>query len=168
VSDLLFLDIDGVLNDHTKLPSGYCGINPAMAVRLNTILDALPGLRIVVSSAWRYIMLRGEMTLQGFEYLLLIHGVKCRGRIIGHTLPDGPIEDEPNHHDPEVWRRAGLLWRAQQIRAFVDQAKPARWCVLDDLPIGVENLVQTNGDVGLTDGDVARVIRYFEGTNNVN
>lgn len=155
---LLFLDIDGVLNDHAKLESGYCGIRHDKASLLNRILDAVPDVQLVISSAWRYLTFRGDMTVKGFEYLLLVHGVKCFGRVHGTTAPDGAIENEPNHHDPEAWRTAGLKWRANQIRDYLSAHGVDSYAVLDDLPIAVDRLMQTDGATGLTDADVAKVI----------
>lgn len=71
---ILFLDIDGVLNNHEKLESGYCGISQPQAHHLNLILDTFPDLKLVISSAWRYMTFRGDMTLRGFEMLLQICG----------------------------------------------------------------------------------------------
>ena len=163
---LIFLDIDGVLNGHEKLETGYCGICPQRASRFNRLLDAVPDAQIVVSSAWRYIMLKGGMTLQGFEQMLLICGVKCYGRLVGHTCPDGEICDEPPHDDVETWRRIGLEMRSRQIERYVARYKPERYIVLDDLPlVGVENFVQTDSTLGLTDADVERAIGLLTGSS---
>lgn len=48
---VLFLDIDGVLNSHTKLANGYCGIEPKQVEMLNCLLDDIPDLKLVISSA---------------------------------------------------------------------------------------------------------------------
>lgn len=158
---IIFLDIDGVLNDHTKLPSGYCGIQLPQAQRFNRILAAVPEAKIVISSAWRYLILRGDMTIKGFELMLLIHGVLCYGRILGHTAADGEICDEPDHHDRESWERIGLQMRAGQIARAVEELRPSRYVVLDDLPLDVPNLVRTDGGTGLTEADAARAIQLF-------
>lgn len=154
---ILFLDIDGVLNDHRKLASGYCGIQPAQVSHLNTILDAVPDCRLVISSAWRYQVTEGWMTLRGFEVLLLVHGIKCHGRVIGTTERD-PVPEEPDHMDTATWNRLGLMWRARQIEAYLDEGSDGNFAVLDDLPLDVPCLVQTDGSVGLTADDAAKVI----------
>jgi len=64
---LLFLDIDGVLNDHAKLESGYCGIRHDKASLLNRILDAVPDVQLVISSAWRYLTVRSLIGLSEME-----------------------------------------------------------------------------------------------------
>lgn len=48
---VLFLDIDGVLNSNE---SGL-EFDPACVSHLNDILAAIPGLKIVISSSWRFI-----------------------------------------------------------------------------------------------------------------
>lgn len=160
---VLFLDMDGVLNDHTPLASRYCGTNPRCVAALNHVLDEIPSLKIVVSSAWRYMILKEQMTLAGFEMLLLTHGVKCFERIIGHTAADGRIEDEPHHHDePERWIAAGLKWRRKQIYDWVDQHQPTHWVVVDDLPLDMPELIQTDGRRGLTSWEAAYIVNAFK------
>lgn len=39
IMKLLFLDIDGVLNDHSKFSNNYCGIKQECVDNLNIILD---------------------------------------------------------------------------------------------------------------------------------
>lgn len=163
---LIFLDIDGVLNDHSQLPSGYCGIRRESVEHLNHILDSVPDAKIMISSAWRYMILRGDMTVKGFEYLLLVHGVKCRNRIEGHTGADGSIEDEPNHFDVDAWKIAGLRWRADQIVEEVCYWEPKAYAVIDDLPLSVPNLVQTDGKIGLTREHADRVIELLTTPTN--
>ena len=77
---ILFLDCDGVLNSKRKFPTGYFGIDPAGMFFLNHILDETKA-QVVISSAWRYLVLGGSMTLEGMEYLFRTHGFG--GKIIG-------------------------------------------------------------------------------------
>lgn len=166
---LLFLDFDGVMNDHTKLPSGYSGIQHDKVPHLNKILDSVPDVQIVVSSAWRYHILNGEMTLTGFMGMLLVHGIKCRDRLYGHTKADGElIQDEPGNFDVEAWSRAGLKWRASQIQDFITEFMRTEghfpeFAVLDDLPIDVGHLVQTDPAIGITEEHADRVIAILQG-----
>lgn len=155
---LLFLDIDGVLNGHEALESGYCGISHERASILNRVLSAVPDVQIVVSSAWRYMILEGAMTLKGFSYVLSMHGVLAYGRMHGHTDADVHPDEQPDHFDRETWKRLGLTWRAEQIRSYLSRHPVERWAVIDDLPLEIENLVQTDGNVGLTDADAERLI----------
>ena len=160
---VIFLDIDGVLNSHKRLASGYCGIQQENAIHLNAILDALPDVQLVISSAWRYSILRGEMTIKGFEHMLLVHGIKCLNRIHGHTVSDGSVVEEPDHFDVEAWKVVGLYGRTQQILRYAELHGIERYVVLDDLDLeGLPTLVQTHGDVGLTAAHAVETIRLLE------
>lgn len=158
---VLFLDIDGVLNPHERMATGYCGICRERAGHLNRILATVPDAHIVISSAWRYMILNGSMTLRGFEFLLLIHGVCCHGRLHGHTCADGDICEEPPHDDMEAWREIGLAMRAGQISRYVAEHGVVRFAVLDDLPIDVPNLVLTQSGIGLTAAEADKVIELL-------
>lgn len=162
----LFLDIDGVLNGHEPLASGYAGICRERAAHLNAILDSSTDVRIVITSAWRYMILNGNMTLKGFEYLLLVSGVRCLGRIHGHTCADGDVCDEPPHDDVETWSRIGLQMRAGQIQRYIEQHGVTQFVVLDDLPLDVPNLVLTERHVGLTADHVANVVAMLNGSHS--
>ncbi len=153
---ILFLDIDGVLNDHSQMENNYCGTNSKCVSCFNRVLDAIPECKLVISSAWRYSILRGELTVKGFELLLLTHGVKCFNRVVDHTEADGPIEEEPCHTtEQDKWREAGLKWRANQIKKWVQEHKPQDWIAVDDLDLNLDpfNFHRTNGDTGLTQTD---------------
>lgn len=158
---ILFLDIDGVLNTHTALPSGYCGIDRERARILNWILFEVPELKLVISSAWRYMMIRGDMTLKGFEYLLLVHGIACHDRLHGRTDADPVVE--PCHFDAEAWRTSGLKWRASQINNYVRRHGIMRYAVVDDLDLQVSNFVRIDDAVGLSQHDAVRVIEMLKG-----
>lgn len=84
---LLFLDLDGPLNAHSRASNGYCGTLPHLVTRLNRLIRETDCL-IVVTSAWRYLVYGGYMTVVGFENLLLTHGFDCRNRIAGITRMD--------------------------------------------------------------------------------
>ena len=154
---LLFLDIDGVLNGHEKLPgSVYCGIRPDQMAQLNRII-AETGCRLVISSAWRYMVLGGQMTEKGFQHLLQTHGLVCpEGEqvVVGTTVADEEIDD-----------------RGAQILSCV-AGWPSRlmgWAVVDDDPMGMVlghhewRLVRTRGDVGLTAEGADRAIEILNG-----
>jgi hypothetical protein len=157
---ILFLDIDGVLNDHRKWASKYSPILFENVVHLNTILGRVPEVRIVLSSAWRYVF----NTVPTIETLLMCHGCDCCGRVLGATCSDEEINagPMPAFDDPERWRSLGLTWRADQIERFVEQHNPEEFVVLDDLPLQVPNLVQTLPNVGLTAADAITAISILQ------
>lgn len=157
---ILFLDIDGVLNSHVRLASGYCGIERNKAIMLNWILDAVP-VKLVISSAWRYLMLRGDMTLKGFEYLLLVHGINCKDRLHGYTMADPEVMLEPSHFDADEWHRRGLLWRPMQIQEYVDRHHITKWVAVDDLDLQMPNFVRV-GASGLEWEDAKRLVTLLK------
>ncbi len=84
----LFLDVDGCMNEHEGSEDDVkCNTFHRDKVnRLNRILR-MTGAKIVLSSAWRYIILRGEANLAGMDWLLRSHGILC-DRLFGHTRED--------------------------------------------------------------------------------
>lgn len=159
---VLFLDCDGVINDHIAHSNGYCGTNPECVRRLNRILNNTSA-GIVVSSAWRYLVHSGSMTLLGFESLLKSHGVDCHGRVIGLTCPDEELSP-----------------RGSQIRHWLNEHGGRDYVVLDDggehpdgswYDMGIDEallcVVWTDGTVGLTDADADRAIAMLGGEEGV-
>lgn len=149
---VLFLDIDGVLNDH----SDYV-IQPEPVRNLNRVI-AKTNCVIVLSSAWRYMIHGGAMTIKGFEYLLRSHGIQvAEGRLVGLTGRDEDFEAEP-----DGW--TDIRVRGRQIAAWrLGHPVDARWVAVDDLPIGVDqdHLVLTDGSKGLTLTDAERLIEIL-------
>ena len=143
---IIFLDLDGVLNDHKRLNNGYCGIKKENVDIFNYLLTEVPDAKIVISSAWRYMICQDAMTLLGFEYLLLSHGVQCRKKIVGFTVRDERITERKN-----------------QILHWVESNHIDNYVVLDDLDLQMENHVQTNYSVGLSFNEVDKAIKMLEG-----
>ena len=157
---LIFLDIDGVLNghnfdDHPSVLSNT--IDRECVEALNRLIVAVDP-DIVLSSAWRYMIHGGAMTLKGFEYLLRTHGVMANDRLIGLTLTD-----------------ATYPTRGEQIQAWLDEFGSRPYVVLDDggckpgtdewwdMGLPIHPVVWTRGNVGLTDFEVAKAIETLRG-----
>lgn len=163
---VLFLDVDGVLNDHTWLPEVLCGqIHGDCVFELNRVLRATDA-RIVVSSAWRYLIYRGEMSLQGLEWLLRSHGVLA-GRLVGITRPDTMVRG-PYSGKPCEWPLTDE--RGQQIADWLkgrraEDVPVSRYAVVDDLDPGItacgHPLVRTDGRRGLTPADADRLVELL-------
>lgn len=143
---LVVCDIDGVLNRHSfNEDSQSSSIDPACVHRLNRILIET-GAKIVLSSAWRYMIIGGAMTLSGFDYLLRTHGV-LSGRLIGHTPSDELISD-----------------RGLQIESWLQANNfEGRYVVIDDMEIRLHPFVRCDGEVGLTDEGVEKAISILNG-----
>jgi hypothetical protein len=139
---LVFLDIDGVLNSHRDVQeNGIKSINRTCMSFLNQIIGET-GAQLVISSAWRYMILGGAMTLDGFRYMLQTYGLRSDAVLHGHTASDEAI--------PE---------RGDQILSYVLNAGPrgtvCGWVVLDDgSPTLAPSLYDRCGDRWLViDGD---------------
>jgi hypothetical protein len=159
---LLFLDIDGVLNVHESDPEVLCGqIHKDKVALLNRVLRETDA-RIVLSSAWRYLVHRGEMDLTGLEWLLRSHGVLA-GRLVGITRPDTMRATMDYDGRPGTWPQVNE--RGQQITDYLRVAWPTGYAVVDDLDLGIREarhpFVQTDGGVGLTLGDAERLIELL-------
>lgn len=146
---VLFLDIDGVLNGHDYEPKAKSNkIRPSCVEVLNAIIAATD-CAIVISSAWRYMVIMGEMTVRAFEYLLRSHGVHAIDRVIGVTEADG--------------ESLQLLERVKQIKRYVEAHEVEHYVVVDDLDLSHPGFpfYQTEGTVGLTPEDGVALIRLL-------
>lgn len=158
---VIFLDLDGVLNGHDFDDSEdvlSSTILPRCVEHLNRVLRET-GASLVISSAWRYMVGPGAMTVLGFEYLLRTHGVAAKGRVLGVTCRDEEVGE-----------------RGQQIRDWLNErGGDRRYVVLDDggdkdgewYDLGINAaghpVVWTKGNEGMTDWDAERAIRILKG-----
>lgn len=141
---ILFLDIDGVLNEFGSQPQGgLLGISQAHVARLKRILDTVPT-DVVLSSTWRKVdrnLAKVESMLDG----------------IGHELY--------GMTNPEV-----RAYRALEIHHWLElNPHRARFVVLDDDVFPADfpdaNQVHTDGFNGaLTDAKADEVIRKLQAT----
>lgn len=160
--NVLFLDIDGVLNSgpwlaletenseefhsRTDICQGTKDMDPEAVGRLQRIVDAT-GAKIVLSSSWRYLYQPKK-----FMELLRAHGFV--GDLIGAT----PLsEDVPGRkcRGDEV-----AMWLEEN--SFLDIK---RFVILDDAESFGDlehRLVRTNFECGLTDENVKSAIALFE------
>lgn len=144
---LIFLDIDGVLNDHRYNEASMSGaILPECVARLNRILEATDA-RIVLSSAWRYMLIGRAMSVTGFDYLLRTHGV-IANRLVGRTCADEEVKERG--------------WQIHEWRKANDHR--GRYVVIDDMDLHISPLhpfVRTDGGCGLADADADAAIRHL-------
>lgn len=141
------LDCDGVLNRHRPHPNRYCGLDWQCVEPFNQLLRETDA-RIVITSAWRYLMLTRQMSIEGFEALLLTHGVECRKKVVGYTRKDTMLclwdhwYPQPNERGKQVvdWIRCNHF--------------DGRYVCIDDIDLGYTSrslpFVQTERNVGLT------------------
>lgn len=148
---IIFLDIDGVLNNHTTLiPWGF---DNECIKYFNWILQKTDA-KIIISSAWRYLIIDGQMTLKGFETMMRTHGINCLNRVIGLTTLDDIIFE-----------------REDQIKLWISVKKESieKFIIIDDcweFPTYKNNFVHTDGYYGLTFKDAEKAIQIL-GEKNV-
>jgi hypothetical protein len=167
IMKLIFLDIDGVLNTHDYCPKRRSStINLDLVARLNQITEAT-GAGVVISSAWRYMIHGGALTMKGFEYLLQTHGAWFN--VVGYTRKDEDCVFCGHMNEPgilncakcsEPSERGNLIecWRKENNHT--DQ-----YVVIDDLDLGIRKanhpFVQTKGDEGISNLNVEEAIRIL-------
>lgn len=166
MSSLVFLDIDGVLNAHEFNHECLCGqIHREKVERLNRVLRAT-GARVVLSSAWRYLVHRDEMNLMGMEWLLRSHGMLA-GRLAGITRMDTMVDRPTYDGTPGSWPLTNE--RGEQVREWLAINTPHEvpYIVIDDLDLGISEaghpFVQTDGSIGLTEADATTAIAMLAG-----
>lgn len=163
--NVVFLDIDGVLNGHDWDEGAQSNrIQYRCVCQLNRIIRATD-CKFVLSSAWRYMLLdrgrkfRPAMTTTGFEYLMRTHGA-CGFRLLGTTAADADFGWTLENNLPV---------RGLQIQAWLEQNSEKhgveRYVAIDDddldiTPLGIP-LVQTNPKWGLSMRKAAEAIRFL-------
>lgn len=133
---ILFLDFDGVL--HPVPPTSlnlFCHVH-----RLDSLLQALPDVRVVISSSWRHTHAM-DSVIDSFPETL-------RASIIGVT------PKVPHIFNPRL--------RYDEIRAWIKQNNyEGHWVALDDaqheFPPALPQLVHCDPDVGLNDATAERL-----------
>ena len=165
MNPILFLDIDGVLNDGTWLTDAKSfHIKPQCVKPFNRIIKEIHP-DIVLTSAWRYMILAGTMTTQGFQFLLRSHGVSCDIHIIGIT-PQSEFCRHCKHVNvrgaADCEKCGEALKRGQQITSWLHGKIRRNYLVIDDHPHDIRAhrhpLLLTDGTVGLTETDATTAI----------
>ena len=137
---VLFLDIDGVVNCKTtrRRHRGLMGIDPRLTKIVRGIAQALPDLKVVLSSSWREVE-------------------EGRAIVEEHVLPCfdvTPVFDEAD----DV--------RGYEIQAWLElNPGGTRYAILDDdcdmLPHQLPNFFRTKTEVGVTQELADRIIAHL-------
>ena len=149
---ILFLDVDGVLNNNltrTRTFDGWCFVDDYLVERLKHIIDAT-GAKIVLSSTWRDGWNREDESKNEPFFNQLRDKLKEYGMEIWDALPM-PMRPSRGIAIGEWFE----LHKDLDIESFV---------ILDDwydMGIYRDYLVQTNGGIGLTDEDVNEAIFFL-------
>jgi len=151
---ILFLDVDGVLNNNqtrTVTFDGWCFVDDYLVKRLKQIIDAT-GAKIVLSSTWRDGWNREDESKNEPFFNQLRDKLKEYGMEIWDALP---MPMRPSRGLAiAIWFD---LHKDLNIESFV---------ILDDwydMGIYRDHLVQINGNIGLTDEDVNEAISFLNG-----
>ena len=133
---VIFLDIDSVLNTNSDREISNDKL------KLLSELVSKTGADVVLSSSWRYGWNKPELNQPGTR----IYGLK-------QLLKDNDIV---------IKETIGLdLTKSIQIKNYLNTNMISNYVVLDDEPIDTANLVQTNGDIGLTHFDCQKAAQLF-------
>lgn len=145
---IVFLDIDGVLNGHEWCHTDEgLRILPDQAKYLG-IITRRTGAQVVLISSWRHWINDGLMTPRGFSKLLLTHG--CDVDVIGALSAKDPALSHAED-------------RTIKILDWIEQHKPDKFVVLDDLPLKVPNLIRPDPGRGLRPHDISRAVEVLNG-----
>jgi len=157
MNKLIFLDVDGVMNNLKYIKSiadgfdnPYKQMDPAAVKLLNKITDTT-GAKIVISSTWRL-----QFTDEPIALALLINGYGITGSVIGMTDDQGPS-------------------RVNEIYRYYDHYRPDQFVIFDDdwmLQPGCSDyekmadfitghFLKTHFDLGLTDRHVRKAIEIL-------
>lgn len=153
----LFLDIDGVLNNHTyNQEAQSCSLRKRNINEFNKIITKYPTIKVVLHSAWRYMILKRAMTLNGFSYMLRTHGVSNKLNLVGITCSDEKVAKREN-----------------QIYRFLFANTVNKYVILDDLFLNFHDLkhndqliqphfIKTHPSKGLVKTDVDLIIKKLK------
>lgn len=190
-SKILFLDVDGVLNGHDFHDGARSNTIRRSCIDALSLILTETGCNVVLSSAWRYMLLCKAMKPHGFEYLLRTHGLcGIAGKVLGTTCADEDcthcgarfrrrygvfrrVNGKPRlkaNFDNEGHFRCGVCekssTRGHQIGHWLTNHGPVlSYVVLDDEDYGITEaghpLVKTDGTTGLTLDDARRAMEVL-------
>ena len=141
---VIFLDIDGTLNDNSwkEEPDTPWILQPC-AKALDYIINET-GAQLILTSQRRHAIHTGRISMSGFQVLLKSHGIK--GNLAGHL----PYTDN--------WEDKRFL-----IKDWLRINNWNRYCVIDDVDMHVGNQVFPKSDTGLTIEDTEEAIGILNG-----
>ncbi|TNE45726.1 MAG: hypothetical protein EP343_26070 [Deltaproteobacteria bacterium] len=146
--NVIFLDIDGVLNNDLCQRAGNESICPENVEQFNRIIRATKA-SIVLSSSWRLMIGRSNQykTLSDLQRYLRIRGVQ--GTIID-TTPDLTMQNKVRGQEISKWLK--------------EHPEVAEYIILDDVTdlfMPSQRTVSTDGMKGLTASDADRAIQLL-------
>lgn len=151
MNKIIFLDMDGVLNgDEDFIPPGFnkqVSIHPIGMKKVHLLRRIIEetGAKVVISSCWRH-----SWSIDQFNAVFSVFSYWLDGWIIGKTPSLG----------------YGVT-RGYEINAWIKTNNfTGKFVILDDdsdMEPYMDYLVQTNGEIGLTEADAEKAIRLLNG-----
>lgn len=157
---LVFLDVDGVLNTSNQSESRQ-KLNPGCLSELKTIMDSVPGAKIVLSSAWRLVATMTRLLTRQLEDAGIPSPVGATG-VIGARVGVGGYAGRGISFEKQIQMLADQ--RANEILQAVKERRPKAWIALDDLPLDISSkiderhFVKTADEEGLTATGQAKAV----------
>lgn len=150
---ILFLDIDGVLNSmnyskqvvRRSLIADETSIDPQTVKILQSLLDEMSDLRIIISSTWRRFH-----SLDELKTILASYGLDS-SKILGVT----PKLDTIRGEEIKSWLNTQSLKSDYPVHQFV--------ILDDDADMGslISHLIQTSHQIGLTTENITQIKDFF-------
>lgn len=134
---VIFLDIDGVLNTNSDREISNDKL------KLLSELVSKTGADVVLSSSWRNWWNNPKINIPG-SFI-----INWKNQFLDNNISI-TLTTEPE------------CPKNLSIEKFIIQHDVKRYVVLDDEPIGIANLVQTNGDIGLTQLDCQKAFQLLK------
>ena len=165
---VLFLDFDGVLNTEkyqTMLRvEGYPRwddfgqlFDPEAVENLKMVLDAVPGVLLVINSSWK---------LEGLDRMKELWRVRCLPGKIHSCTPDY-VPDLMNIDLENYDNIAMLAGKGNEVKQWIEENAPegCQYVIFDDMPDFLpeqeEHLVCTDPRVGISVKDVMLAIKIL-------
>lgn len=143
---VLFLDMDGVVNNLSSMVHYNAHLWPPLVCKLNQISNSDTDVKIVISSAWRIIFTMDEIKTMLYK--------------TGWTYAHNIIDMTPTIND------AGFT-RGDEIQAWLDkQPAVTHYAIIDDDSDMLEHqephFVKTLYELGITDDSVDKIKEILE------
>ena len=162
MSNIIFLDVDGVLNskfwdnDHQREISEGKYVDLAAVKLLGSLVNRTDA-KIILHSGWRFWFDESMNPLKPAAEFF-VNAMASEGISISGVTPDLTTEEIRK-------AKKFSLVKADEILAWLKENPSDNWVVLDDLDLNnseIENhQVKTDPEVGLTDHDVEKAIKIL-------
>lgn len=160
--DIIFLDIDGVLNANVETDSRKKEISDGKLIDSDKIellsqLVEQTSAKIVLHSGWKY-WFDENITPLRIEAENLVNLLNEKGLKIYDITPDLASDEIKKS------KRFSLV-KASEILKWIDMNPVDKWIVLDDLdlhnPFVSEHQIMTDPQIGLTQSDIDKAQKLF-------